>query len=154
MLSSSFDVMICKKEGLQLESYDHLRNFRHANAIPLLDYYIQEGKFGRLIVPKMHLSFQSWFERGGRSLLFDEMGHMTPVFEKLIMWVLLHQHVFSFHALHKTYMCLCIHMQRILWSHRKFAYAEFDPWKFWYKKHVCEYLWWGADAVCFVNKRY
>ncbi|KAK8450698.1 hypothetical protein SEVIR_6G076400v4 [Setaria viridis] len=85
MSNIEFDVLIDKREGLKFHSYDLLRNFHHANAIPLLDYYYQADKFGRLVIPKVHFSFQSWFEKEGKNLLFDEMGHMTVMLENMII---------------------------------------------------------------------
>jgi hypothetical protein len=83
--SCTFDVLIDKREGLKLDSFDHLRNFRHDNAVPLLDLYIQGKKIGRVVIPKVQSSFQFWFDNGGKTKLFDERGHMTPIFKKLIM---------------------------------------------------------------------
>ncbi|CAN6329820.1 unnamed protein product, partial [Urochloa humidicola] len=77
IMSCSFDVRICKRRGVNLESFDHLRNFRHTNAIPQLDYYVQAERFGRLVVPKVRSSFKFWFDNGGKKLLFDENSHMT-----------------------------------------------------------------------------
>ncbi|KAG2622076.1 hypothetical protein PVAP13_3NG287141 [Panicum virgatum] len=73
MHSFSSDVLIDKREGLPLDIFDHLRNFRHDNVVPHLDFYIQGKRFGR------------FFDNEGKTMLFDERGHMTHIFEKLII---------------------------------------------------------------------
>ena len=58
MHSFSSDVLIDKREGLPLDIFDHLRNFRHDNVVPHLDFYIQGKRFGRFVIAKVGSSFQ------------------------------------------------------------------------------------------------
>lgn len=85
MLSCEFGVMIYKKEGLKMDCYDLLRNFQHDNAVPLLDFFVENKKYGCIVIPKVHRTFQYWLESGGKCLLFDRMGHMTSILHDLIM---------------------------------------------------------------------
>lgn len=87
MASCTFDIMIKKGVNIKVESYDLLRNFRHHNAIPLLDFYVEPDNpnHGRLVIPKVHSTFKAWFENGGKSMLFDKVGHMTPVLQTMLM---------------------------------------------------------------------
>lgn len=85
MFSCEFEVLIYKKEGLKMECYNLLRNFQHDNAVPLLDFFIEKKKYGCIVIPKLHSTFQYWFENTGKSLLFDTMDHMTSKLYDMIM---------------------------------------------------------------------
>lgn len=85
MMECRFDVMIRKGLDNTLESYDLLRDFRHDNAIELLDYSTDGVKKGCLVIPKVSTSFEIWFQNGGSKLLFDASGHMTALFKQMIM---------------------------------------------------------------------
>uniref|UniRef100_A0A0E0KZ35 Uncharacterized protein n=1 Tax=Oryza punctata TaxID=4537 RepID=A0A0E0KZ35_ORYPU len=52
-----FKVLIKKGLQLRLESYDLLSNFRHANAILLLDHYTEASNQHRLVFPEVDAPF-------------------------------------------------------------------------------------------------
>ncbi|KAL6853325.1 hypothetical protein ACP4OV_019354 [Aristida adscensionis] len=80
------DVMIKMKIGLNQDTYDHLRNFRHHAAVPLLDMFIKKGNPGRLVIPPLTgcTSFTSWFDHDGKDQLFNG-GHMTQLLRNMII---------------------------------------------------------------------
>nr|AAU44288.1 hypothetical protein [Oryza sativa Japonica Group] len=76
-------VLIKKGPQLRLESYDLLSNFRHTNAILLLDYYTEAGNQHRLVFPEVDGSFSAWCEMAGKAALFDEQGRMTHLLKNM-----------------------------------------------------------------------
>jgi len=84
MAACRFEVIIKKGLNLKTKSYDLLRNFKHDNAIPLLDYYT-DGKQVSFVIPKVDTSFEIWFQNEGCSQLFDHSGHMTLLFKSMII---------------------------------------------------------------------
>ncbi len=76
-------VLIKKGPQLRLESYDLLSNFRHTNAILLLDHYTEAGNQHRLVFPEVDGSFSAWCEMAGKAALFDEQGRMTHLLKNM-----------------------------------------------------------------------
>lgn len=84
------DVLIRKGKEINRASYDLLINFRHNNAIRMLNFYYDEEneeKTGCIVIPKIIDSpFLVWFHtEGGRHLLFDNAVCLTNIFRNMII---------------------------------------------------------------------
>ncbi|EAZ14884.1 hypothetical protein OsJ_04815 [Oryza sativa Japonica Group] len=84
MVETTVDVMIRKGTNMRLESYEFLSDFKHGNAVVLLDY-TESGNKGSFIVTQVDGSFTAWFETGGKELCFDSSGHITQLFKDMIV---------------------------------------------------------------------
>uniref|UniRef100_A0A0E0CD51 Uncharacterized protein n=1 Tax=Oryza meridionalis TaxID=40149 RepID=A0A0E0CD51_9ORYZ len=84
MVETTVDVMIRKGTNMRLESYEFLSDFKHGNAVVLLDY-TESGNKGSFIVTQVDGSFTAWFETGGKELCFDSSGHITQLFKDMIL---------------------------------------------------------------------
>ncbi|CAN6280875.1 unnamed protein product [Urochloa humidicola] len=81
----SVPILIKKGVEIKKETYDLLRDFQHNTLVPHLNFY-PEGNQGRVVIPIVGASFETWFHQENNwRLLIGDNGSMTQLFDTIII---------------------------------------------------------------------